>query len=221
MSLRALANNESRPRSADLRRGLALSRLLGVIAVTVYLLTSPAPVAANSATQVVDNLHAALLDVMKQANELGYPGRYQRLGPVISVSYDFPFIAKVVVGRHWQDFSDVQKSKFVEMFSKLGVATYAARFDGYSGERFEALSEEIVRGNRILVKSVLIKSNGDRVTLDYLLHENDNHWRIINVIADGVSDLSLKRADYTAFLRKNSFNDLLNKLNEKIAHYAE
>jgi len=36
------------------------------------------------------------------------------------------------------------------------------------------------------------------------------------VIADGVSDISLKRADYTTFLKKNGFRALLDKLAEKI-----
>ncbi|MDH3928703.1 MAG: ABC transporter substrate-binding protein, partial [Deltaproteobacteria bacterium] len=40
-------------------------------------------------------------------------------------------------------------------------------------------------------------------------------------IAEGVSDLSLKRADYTSYLKKNGFDALLKKLNEKIQNYAK
>jgi phospholipid transport system substrate-binding protein len=51
-------------------------------------------------------------------------------------------MAQVVVGRQWRQFSDEQKSTFVEMFSKLSVATHAARFDGFSGQRFEIRSDK-------------------------------------------------------------------------------
>ncbi len=103
----------------------------------------------------------------------------------------------------------------------MSIATYANRFDGYSGERFKTISgEELKRGNR-LVKTLLIKANGEEIELDYILHQNNDQWRIINVIAEGVSDLSLKRADYTSYLKKYSFDALLEKLNEKINQYAD
>ena len=194
-----------------------------LVVITIFallsLLVAPAG-AADSATQVIENLHAELLFVMKQAKKLGYAGRYQRLAPTVTASYDFPYISKVVVGRYWRSFTAEQKSQFIRAFSKLSIATYANRFDGYSGERFKTISrQELKRGHR-LVKTVLIKANGEEIELDYILHQNNDQWRIINVIAEGVSDLSLKRADYTSYLKKNGFDALLKKLNEKIKQYA-
>ena len=195
-----------------------------LVVITIFallsLLVAPAG-AADSATQVIENLHAELLFVMKQAKKLGYAGRYQRLAPTVTASYDFPYISKVVVGRYWRSFTAEQKAQFIRAFSKLSIATYANRFDGYSGERFKTISgEELKRGHR-LVKTVLIKANGEEIELDYILHQNNDQWRIINVIAEGVSDLSLKRADYTSYLKKNGFEALLKKLNEKIQNYAK
>ena len=195
-----------------------------LVVITIFallsLLVAPAG-AADSATQVIENLHAELLFVMKQAKKLGYAGRYQRLAPTVTASYDFPYISKVVVGRYWRSFTAEQKSQFIRAFSKLSIATYANRFDGYSGERFKTISgEELKRGHR-LVNTVLIKANGEEIELDYILHQNNDQWLIINVIAEGVSDLSLKRADYTSYLKKNGFDALLKKLNEKIQNYAK
>jgi phospholipid transport system substrate-binding protein len=182
---------------------------------------APAPAAAaDAAVEVVENLHAELLVVMKQADELGYQGRYQRLAPVVTFNYNLPFIAKFVVGRYWRDFSAKQKSHFVETFSQLSIATYAKRFDGYSGERFETISNEKLRKGRLVVKTLLVKSNGEKIELDYILQRRNSQWRIINVVAEGVSDLSLKRADYTSYLKKKGFDALLRKLNEKIQQYA-
>ena len=195
------------------------SVLVSIVALTL-LAPAVAP-AADTAAKVVEVLHAELLFVMKQAKKLGYAGRYQRLAPTVAVSYDFPYISKVVVGRYWRSFTAEQKSQFIRAFSKLSIATYANRFDGYSGERFKTISrQELKRGHR-LVKTVLIKANGEEIELDYILHQNNDQWRIINVIAEGVSDLSLKRADYTSYLKKNGFEALLKKLNEKIQNYAK
>ena len=193
-----------------------------ILALLVLLLLVPAVApAADTAAKVVGVLHSELLTVMKQAKKLGYAGRYQRLAPTVTASYDFPYISKVVVGRYWRSFTAEQKSQFIDIFSKLSIATYANRFDGYSGERFKTISEEELKRGHRLVKTVLIKANGEEIELDYILHQNNEQWRIINVIAEGVSDLSLKRADYTSYLKKYSFDALLEKLNEKIQNYAK
>jgi phospholipid transport system substrate-binding protein len=192
-----------------------------LVSIVALILSAPtvAP-AADTAAKVVEALHSELLIVMKQAKKLGYAGRYQRLAPRVTASYDFPYISKVVMGRYWRSLSAEQKSQFIEIFSKLSIATYANRFDGYSGERFKTIAEEELKRGHRLVKTVLIKANREEIELDYILHRNNNQWRIINVVAEGVSDLSLKRADYTSFLKNNGFDALLKKLNEKIKQYA-
>jgi phospholipid transport system substrate-binding protein len=192
------------------------------LAMASLVLTLSVPAAASAtdpAAKVVEKLHAELLGVMKQANTLGYKGRYQRLAPVIISSYDFPFISKVVVGRYWRKFSPEQKEQFVKTFTKLSIATYANQFSGYSGEQFKTIAAEESTRGRLLIKTVLIKSDGEEVELDYILHQKDRRWQIINVIAQGVSDLSLKRAQYISYLKKGGFDALLKKLNEKISSY--
>ena len=174
----------------------------------------------HEATQVVEKLQTALLTVMKNGEKLGYRGRYDQLDPVIRAIFDMPFISKTVLSKHWEAFNDGQRLRFVETFTKMGIATYAANFDSYSGERFKVLSEKEVSGGRILVKTHLIKSDGGKVQLDYLLHRTESEWRVINVIAEGVSDLALKRADYSNFLNNKSLEALIAKLDEKIAQYA-
>ena len=196
-------------------------RLFMLLFLVINMVEPSPSISAHPAIDVVENLHKTLLIVMKEGNQIGYQGRYDQLAPVIKGSFDMPFIAKTVLGRYWETMDSEQKSKFVETFSKLSIATYAANFDSYSGERFKTVSEKEASGGRILVQSQLIKSDGGQVQLDYLLHRTDGQWRMINVIAEGVSDLALKRADYSAFLKSKRFEALLEKLNEKIAQYSK
>jgi len=197
------------------------ARLFVFLFLVVPMLEPLPLVSAQPAIDVVENLHKTLLLAMKEGTQIGYQGRYDRLAPVITAGFDMPFIAKIVLGRFWETFDSQQRSKFVETFSRLSIATYAANFDTYSGERFKLISEKEVSGGRILVQTQLIKSDGGQVELDYLLHRVGSQWRIINVVADGVSDLALKRADYTTFLKSNGLDPLLIKLNEKIVQYSK
>jgi phospholipid transport system substrate-binding protein len=193
---------------------------LSLILLVLHLTALFSAAGDRGAVEVVENLHTTLLAVMKDGDQIGYKDRYDRLEPVIRASFDLPFISRTVLGRYWETLNQEQRSKFIETFSELSIATYAGNFDSYSGERFKTISEKGISGGRILVQTRLIKSDGGEIPLDYIFHRVDHQWRIINVIAEGVSDLALKRAEYSVFLKVKGFDALLMKLNEKIAQYS-
>jgi phospholipid transport system substrate-binding protein len=193
---------------------------LTLVLVLIVMEVRPGSATSPPAVDVVENLHTALLAVMKDGQKIGFKGRFGQLAPVITTSFDLPFIAKTAMGRHWESLDPSQKSRFVETFRTLSIATYAANFDSYAGERFKVVSEKELDHGQFQVRSQLIKSAGGEVSLDYILRQKDRQWRIINAIANGVSDLALKRADYSQFLKAKGFDALLAKLNEKIAQYS-
>ncbi len=198
--------------------------ILGLLTVGILVMHIAMPYALTGdrgSTEVVEKLHTTLLAVMKDGVKIGYQGRYDQIAPVVQSSFDMPFISRTVLGKYWETLTHEQRSRFVETFTNLSIATYAANFDSYSGERFKTILEKEVSASRILVQSQLIKSDGGQVQLDYLLHRTGTQWRIINIIAEGVSDLALKRADYSAFLKSKGFEALLKKLNEKINQYSQ
>ncbi|MGH8582913.1 MAG: ABC transporter substrate-binding protein [Gammaproteobacteria bacterium] len=197
-------------------QNIARALILGL----ALLYAGLSPAAPNpAAVAVVDKLHETLIGVMKRAGTLGYQGRYRTLAPVVNGSFDFPRIAEIVLGRNWKDLNPEQRNAFTDLFIKLSTATYAARFDDFDNEVFRHVSDQTLRGNQVLIKTEIVKADGEAVTLDYILQDKGGKWLIVNVIADGVSDLSLKRADYTAVLKGQGFDALVVKLKQKIAVY--
>ena len=175
---------------------------------------------SDDATAVIESFQETLLSVMKDAHNLGYKGRYESLASEVRSTHDLHSIARIVTGRYWRRFSSEQKSQFLAVFAELSIATYAHKFDGYDGEVFEIVSEsDMERGDK-LVRTVLRKANGDEVSFDYQLRKKENKWIILNIIVDGVSDLALKRSEYTGILRREGFDTLMKKLREKIALYS-
>jgi phospholipid transport system substrate-binding protein len=174
-----------------------------------------------SASDVVKGFQSELLSVMKTANELGYQGRYSKLEPLVKKSHDLRTIARIVTGRAWKGLSDEQRQDFVDIFTRLSIATYAHNFDGYSGEVFKFVEESKTSRGDILVRTALIESDGKEISFDYILRRRDGHWLIINIIADGVSDLALKRAEYTGIIRREGIDALTAKLKNKIANYSQ
>jgi phospholipid transport system substrate-binding protein len=170
----------------------------------------------DPAHQVITGFHGQLLGVMREAKTLGYQGRYDKLHPLITSLFDTPTIAKVILSRYWKEINDQEKEEFIKLFNELSTATYASRFDGYNGETFVDLGSEELNKGRLLVKTELQQPGDDPVRMDYLMQQNKEGWRIISVIADGVNDLSLKRAEYAVIIREKGFAGLVEEIRKKI-----
>lgn len=194
--------------------------ILLAIALLLWASGETHPEEGDDAGNTVAILHTTLLEVMKKAEKLGYEGRYRRLEPVIKKSFDLDFIIRVATGRYWRDFTPEERAEITEKFTDLSISTYAARFDSWSGEDFRSLATEPLKRGRLVVRTNFVKSSGEILDFDYVLHETKEGWRIINVIVDGVSDLSLKRGQYTGVLKDEGFRALIDKMDEKIRDYA-
>lgn len=175
----------------------------------------------DPAAQVVERLHASLLEAMKHADEMGYQGRRELLEPVLGQSFDFPFMARLALGRGWRALDEADRTRWVGAFEDLSLSTYAARFDGWSGERFETLGVEDADHGTRLVKTRLLIPNDDPVQLHYRLRENSDGWRIIDVYLNGtVSEVALRRSEFSSVFERQGFDELLGQLQAKIESYA-
>jgi len=195
------------------------------VAVAALVLTGVIAPSARGAqatpAATVDQLHGALIGVMQQAGALGFDGRYQTLAPTVIGSFNLPLMAQVTVGRHWNSLSEEQKASFVDAFTRMTLVTYASRFDAYSGERFETVAESQT-AKSVVVKTELVKANGERIQLNYILRKYGDEWRIIDVLAKGsYSELATRRSEYSSILKRQGFPALLSKLNNKVAELVQ
>ncbi|MGH8502316.1 MAG: ABC transporter substrate-binding protein [Gammaproteobacteria bacterium] len=197
-------------------------RLAGALLSALLLAMSPAGVTQDDAQRaVVERFQNELIEVMKAAQQLGYRGRYAKLAPAVRRSHDIATIARISVGAYWDGLNPQQRAALIETFGELSVSTYAHRFDGYDGEHFQTQSSGALGANVAGVQSMFTQAGGDRIRFDYVLHKTDRGWRIVNIVVDGVSDLALKRAEYTEILGSDGFNALIAALQEKIDANAE
>lgn len=193
-----------------------------VTAPTASTSTSTAKtIVANTPEATISALDAALIQSMQGGSRLGYSGRYRIVAPVVQTAFDYPQIASLTLGAHWKKLSPEQQKEFVGVLADYTAATYAARFDSYNGERFAIMRSETLHPGTEGVFSTFTQRNGKVHRFDYILQKQGDQWRIVNVFADGVSDLALKRAEYTETVQKKGFAALVAHLKAQIAGYAK
>jgi phospholipid transport system substrate-binding protein len=177
--------------------------------------------AASEPSQVIDTLHEKLLQVMKNAAALGYEGRVKQLNPVVRELFDLSFMAEKSVGRHWKTIDEADRTRLLAIFSRFTVANYAGRFSGYSGQTFETTKEEPSAHSTMLVHSRLLDQGGDAIQLNYRLRRVGGRWRIIDVYLNGtVSELALRRSEYSSLIKREGFAALLTALDKRIDDLA-
>ncbi len=176
---------------------------------------STATAAAPEATS--EPFHAGLLDIMKHAEELGIDGRIEKLTPLMDKTFDLRFMASKTVGRHWRTLSDADKTRWVDLFKRFTTANYAGRFTGFTGEEFITLGvEDAPRGTRVVLTKIIVPGDDD-VHLNYRMIERDGTWKVIDVFLNGtVSELALRRSEYSSALKRDGFSSLLDSVEEKI-----
>jgi phospholipid transport system substrate-binding protein len=186
--------------------------------ILVLVAVDPIRAQASTASEVIDTFHKALIHVMQQEDELDYAARRHHLEPLVAGDFDSFFMTRIASGSHWKGFSDQQKAALTDVFREMTLANYASRFHGYSGQRFETLSEKEVRGGRLFVRTRLVKSDGEEVRIDYLMRPKDKGWLIIDVYVDGkFSELALRRSEFSPIVRDKGYEGLLEVIKTRVA----
>ena len=191
-----------------------LAQLAMLFAALLYL---PPLAHAGPASDNIGKLNTVFIHVMQNAKALGYEGRYKTIEATMAEFYNFAEMSRVSIGRHWPSLTDGQKQQVIAAFHDLSIATYAARFDGFGGGHFEILGEEPAPAGSVRVNNQIVPASGEPIRIDYLLRQTDGRWRIIDVyLKSSVSELAVRRAEFTDILAKRGFDGLIAEIKAKV-----
>jgi phospholipid transport system substrate-binding protein len=202
---------QQKPRRRHWRRAAA------GLAVAFVLAAAPPPVLAMPSTggDVVQSLYTTLLDMMKQGRTLGESGRFAQLSPVIRRIFDLPLMTRLSVGPVWATLGDAQRGQLIDSFGRYISAIYAERFDSYHGQKLEVTGQDSAPSG-IIVRSRIVKADGDPVKVDYLMHQSGASWLISDIYLDGtISELATRRSEFAAIIRAQGIEGLIGALNRK------
>jgi len=202
------------PSPCKRRAWAAAGALLSLACATLARAEAP----SSQAIAAIDRLHATLLTAMKDADKLGYEGRRKLIEPVVDETMDLPFMAEKAAGRFWKDFSEADRARWVAAFRGNTVANYAGRFNRFSGQSFVTYGEEPAPFDTLLVKTTLKDPEGEDVQLNYRMKTESDHWRVIDIYMHGtVSELALRRAEYSSALERDGLDKVVQSLERQAA----
>ncbi len=141
------------------------------------------------------------------------PHRRRLLEEVIAERFDYEEMSKRTLAAHWKPLADKERQEFVQLFKAFLSDQYAARIEGYAGERVVYLSERTVDGYAE-VRTRLVSDKLD-FPMDYRLTNKGGTWFAYDVIVDGVSLVMNYRSQFGKIIGESSFQELLHRLRDR------
>ena len=191
-------------------KAVAFTAGLSLSAVSYSVHAAPA-----SGGDTVQGLYDALLNTMRNGRTLGQSGRFTQLAPVIRRSFDIASMARLSIGPSWAGLSEAQRRQVSDSFGRYISAIYADRFDSYDGQKLEVTGEQPAPSG-VMVRSQIIKANGELVKVDYMMCRSGEGWQISDIYLDGaISEVATRRSEFAAILKNDGIDGLIAALNRK------
>ena len=191
--------------------------ILALIGGTVATAAAALPQNPQTGPQEsVRSFYEVLLSTMKNARTLGQSGRYATLAPVVNNVFDVSAMARLAVGPGWDSLSPAQQQHLTLAFGRYVSATYADRFNSYSGEQLQITGDEPYASG-VIVETQIVRVGQQPVTINYMMREHNGAWQISDVYLDGtISQLATQRSEFHSILARQGVDGLISALTHKV-----
>ena len=175
-----------------------------------------------SAQQSPEEFVVSLMEEANKISTLPEHIREQALLNLVRRGFDVKTVGKFVLGRYWRKANAKQKSEFLQVFEKATVRSFSPLLSGVPLDTFKIVRVEYKHVTDIVVFSTIKPKKGETIKIRWRLRimYNRSAYKVINIIAEGVSLIVTMRSEYTTFIKRNGGIDSLiaelrRKANEK------
>ncbi len=141
---------------------------------------------------------------------------YAMVDEVVLKHFDFDTMAMLVLAKNWKSASDEQRRRFSGAFKLLLIKTYSDALLSYSNETIDWGAVQYNKEkDRARVNSRIQAPGAPAIPMQYSLHLTDSGWKVYDVSVDNISLVTNYRGTYTAEIRKNGLDSLIDALESK------
>jgi phospholipid transport system substrate-binding protein len=144
--------------------------------------------------------------------------RRRQVRAELDIRFDWDGIARASLGRHWAKRSAGEQKEFVRLFGRFLAETYLDKIEPYYQEldRIDYKGEKIIEGYASV--RTVVNTKGDvQHPVEYRLQISGStgHWRVYDVVIEGVSLVHNYREQFDDIIAKSSYQKLVADLKAK------
>jgi len=178
------------------------------------------PVAADVLPdQIVRENVAKILGLLK-ANRDAYAKDNKKLYSMVHQEvlphFDFKAMSRSVLGRHWRQANEDQRTRFTNAFRDLLVRTYATVLLKYTNEEVIYQPFKGKSGDKVAVVRTEVKPGNGRppIPINYSFYNKNTSWKVYDVTVEGVSLVTNYRSTYANTIRNEGIDALIASMNK-------
>jgi phospholipid transport system substrate-binding protein len=195
------------------------SALLGIMMLVAA--SPPVPAAEQLAEPqvIIEDISNRLMDILENERERlqADPAYVHRLAKEVLLPHvDFAKVSSLVLGKSWRGATNAQKTEFSEQFQRLLVRTYSTAFHEFIGDweiRYLPVRAN-KSGDKVLVRTQVLRSGGKPVEVVYRMHLKDGSWKAYDVQIEGFSLVTNYRGSFAKEIRQTGMDGLIKKITE-------
>jgi phospholipid transport system substrate-binding protein len=193
-----------------------MKKPLWIWIISLALITASAwtrPALAESPTGYVRGILTQVMGLQNdpaQSNQ----ARSQAIHRIIERNFDFALMAKDSLGPAHERLSGAQRQQFTQTFSYLFQDSYTRMVLNFLKKENIQYGKETTEGTKARVETAIVRTN-ENIPVTYLMHTTPQGWILYDVMVDGVSILQNYKTQFAQVIRTQSFEFLLNKMQEQ------
>ena len=191
------------------RRSLAVLGLVACLAGAAR--------AGESPRALVEKMSREAVDILGNRS-LSSDEKRHRVEDLAYANVDFETMSRLVLARLWSQLSPAQQTEFVKLFREHLALTYGRNIESYNNEKVQVVSDHDEGRGDWTVKTKILRGGGSAdVLVDYRLRQENDAWRIIDIVIERVSLVANFRSQFQEIVNSGGPAKLLDVLREKNA----
>jgi len=201
-------------------------KLMPILGLLVFLAAGPA--LAVTVTGSVDATPHAIIESTASAVTERLEGRedyfdehpgelYVLVDELLLPHFDVRYAGRLVLGKHWKTATKEQRDRFVEVFYRFLLQSYANGILEIDQGSIKVLpADEQQSEKRIVVKTETRMDDGSEVPINYSMRKTQNGWRVYDVRIEGVSYVQNYRNQFNAEIAALGVDAVIERLNTEV-----
>ena len=159
-----------------------------------------------------------VLDVLRDSKLKGESAKgikKEKLESIYEQMFDGVELSKRTMGGNWTKLNPAQQKEFTQLYRQILEKAYIDKILSYTDEKIVFSKENMLSNNQAEVQTKVVTSSKE-IPISYRVILKDGTWKVYDVVIENVSLVQNYRSQFNSILAKNTPDQLLEILREKV-----
>jgi len=125
-------------------------------------------------------------------------------------------ISKKSLGKYWSKRTDEEKTSFSKLLGDLFIYVAFPNSGKFFVDLDLAFAESEIEKAKAFVPMTVVHKNEGEIEIDFVLKQNSDDWKVVDVHMDGVSMRNNLRSQFYKIIAKENFGELVRRMEKKL-----